>query len=493
MAVLETLSTVASGIQVQYDQVLGPFVSKLSKKIASIPDELLGIIFEAAVRMEGHEGVKMAKSLSHVSRRFRNVALAHRNLWTTLRSNGSEEEWDTFLSRSGPNADLHVYIRTSTSRDRGGWNGFIDCCSQTAFRWKTLTITRLSPPPSPLTPSSGALYFYMQDSIHREADNLREKMKSDMEFVVNACNGGDRVNAWNFPRLVELDIQCKNSKVNFSWSSPNLQVLRYSGQLATPSAVFSAVTNFQYEIASSSVVDDLLKLVGSMPNLLDLQLSLAVEEASLGGFNHFSLSPLCPSVVSFRLLLPFYRIEASQNGDAFITALLHALRIPNVMHLSTFVRIDVHSGRSGLLNGLSCALLPVDVRGADPIIQPTSIDYKIDKRNDFEREDVLWTFPVPLERIPAVSCLTFSACARVIFTREGHAGEDGSKERCRLREIRFSGCKQMTIEDLRLTVQSLKEVGAWNTLERFGLDFCGLVKYGAALEIVGMGKLRYSK
>ncbi len=45
------------------------------KGIASLPDELLPIIFEFAVRAEGRMGATQAIRLSHVSRRFRSIAL----------------------------------------------------------------------------------------------------------------------------------------------------------------------------------------------------------------------------------------------------------------------------------------------------------------------------------------------------------------------------------------------------------------------------------
>ncbi|KLO13740.1 hypothetical protein SCHPADRAFT_350955 [Schizopora paradoxa] len=499
VAVLKTLTTIASGIQAQYDQVLGPSVSKLSKNIASIPDELLGVIFEAAVLKEGREGAKMARSLSHVSRRFRNVALAQKNLWATLRSNGSEEEWDMFISRSGPNAEFRIHIQTSTSRNLRKWDAFIKCCWQTAFRWTTLTMTRLPPPPprSSGFPSLG--YFDMLEISSRTYPKLEQEMRSDMEFVVKAFNGGDReVRAWHFPRLVELEVRSGDSDIDFSWTSPNLQVLRYSGQLPDPSAVFTTLTNFRYGIPSTFVVNDLLEFIASMPNLLDLQLSLSMEiwEGSLGRSYHFAPSPPCPSIVSFRLLVPFPRVARSQNcpSDGIISALLRALRIPNMAKFSAFIGVDDQSEGSELLNSVSCALLPVDIKDVGSLIRPSSIDYTIRKRTDYNNQpsDVLWTFPVPLERIYTVSCLTFSTCARVIFTHEGHTGEDGDTERCQLREIRFSGCEQMTIEDLRLTIQSLKEVGAWDTLERIVLELCDLVEYCAALEVVGMERLRYS-
>ncbi len=44
---------------------------------------------------------------------------------------------------------------------------------------------------------------------------------------------------------------------------------------------------------------------------------------------------------------------------------------------------------------------------------------------------------------------------------------------------------------LQETIQSLKDVGAWDTLERFVVEDCKALKYGVALGAVGREKLRF--
>lgn len=51
----------------------------------------------------------------------------------------------------------------------------------------------------------------------------------------------------------------------------------------------------------------------------------------------------------------------------------------------------------------------------------------------------------------------------------------------------------MDVEGLRLAVQSLKDVGAWDTLERVVIRGCDLLDNDAALEAVGKERLRFMK
>lgn len=508
ISILKSLTAAAEDIKKEYDQVLGPSISQLSKGIDSIPDEILAIIFEVDVREEGARGATMAKLLSHVSRRFRNVALSNRSIWATLRSNGSEEEWETFIRRSGTDTGFHVFIQSIRSRNHKKWDAFMDCCWQTASRWTSLTLTRLAPDPCPPSSrSSRNREPYETDSDGGYDDHMNHirtvEMKKDMEFVMSAFNGGDRlVHTWQFPRLFELDVQCGDLKTKLSWKSPNLRLLRYFGILPRPSAVFSSVTTFQYNLSSSSVCNELLQFIVSMPNVSDLQLELAqaVFRREDVGPLYFPSSSPCPSVTSFSLLVHAYPAMWPHVGERFIAAFLHALRIPNLAHFSCRVPCDMvgrtfDSTVSDSLGGLSRALLPVNI--FEPLSRPTSINYKIVKSDVLIRKPKRnikippWIFPVPLERIPDVSVLTFTTCTQVIFTREDLAGAHGvGLEPSQLREIRFSGC-EMAIKDLQLTVQSLKDVGAWNTLERIVVEQCELLYYESALEVVGMERLRY--
>ncbi len=92
----------------------------------------------------GHKDIREARQavrLSHVSRRFRQVALEEHSLWTTMRSNASKDETETFLSRSGTVTDLHLFVHVAPQRKDIDKNVFMKTFGTTASRWKTLSLT----------------------------------------------------------------------------------------------------------------------------------------------------------------------------------------------------------------------------------------------------------------------------------------------------------------------------------------------------------------
>ncbi|TDL21211.1 hypothetical protein BD410DRAFT_308177 [Rickenella mellea] len=81
----------------------------LEDGIKRLPDDILAIIFEATRHFSGDGPNQFAVCLSHVSRRFRSVALATHLLWTTIRNNYGENQTREFISRSG-RLDLDIKI-----------------------------------------------------------------------------------------------------------------------------------------------------------------------------------------------------------------------------------------------------------------------------------------------------------------------------------------------------------------------------------------------
>ncbi len=131
VSVLKVLMNTALGLQRDYDNCLKLFVPKLSKGIASIPDELVALIFKFATRQENT--LKQTVRLSHVSKRFRRIALAEHCLWATLRTGSSTEELEVCIARSGHNTDLHVVIHLTGIRFFDSiLPAFMDVCWPTA-------------------------------------------------------------------------------------------------------------------------------------------------------------------------------------------------------------------------------------------------------------------------------------------------------------------------------------------------------------------------
>ncbi len=130
------------------------------KGIASLPDELFALIFKIAALSNG---TGQAVLLSHVSRRFREVALGEHHLWATLHSGATRDELETFISRSGFNTDLHVVIHVTPRYFNP--HAFISVCWPTAQRWKTLTISEADD----LQPNNATALFILK-TIDRSYD-----------------------------------------------------------------------------------------------------------------------------------------------------------------------------------------------------------------------------------------------------------------------------------------------------------------------------------
>ncbi|KLO13739.1 hypothetical protein SCHPADRAFT_997160 [Schizopora paradoxa] len=504
ISLLKLLTNIASDFQMEYKQFLSPSTSKLSKAIDSLPDDLLAYIFELAVRMEGPRGATTARSLSHVSRRFRNVALDEKNIWTTLCSSGSQGEWNTFIPRSGTMTDFHVFVEITPSRNYEKWSAFLGRCWQTAPRWATLTLTRITESSTPNYVPPFENDFFRDEYISQQKSRRRQMMQADAEFVMKVFSGADRrIPTWCFPRLLELDIQSEDMKIALSWSSPILQILRCGGHLI-PSAIFSSVSTFQYELASASACNKLLGFIGSMPNILNLQLTItfAIDKQRLNDPIYFHPSSLCPSVTSFHFMVIDHN-PINEKGEKFIAAFLRALQIPKLAHFSSDLRSDGKRRNSmsiyglesvGVPDGLSRALLPQAMNSTEPLFRPSSVQFKIRSGSAVNGPPPKMTpsvFPISLEIIPAVANLTFTTFTQIIFTRKVHAKGDTGRNLCPLREIRFKECNQITADDLLPAVQSLKDAGVWDTLERFVVENCEFVDYEMVLELVGKERLVY--
>ncbi len=491
--ILKPLMKIVLDLQAQYKQTLDPIVAKLSKGIASLPDELLRIVFKFAVWMEGGKGTRQAPSISRISRRLREVALEEHGLWTTLHSNAKKEELATFIFRSGTDTNLHAFVHIADLCRYGGQlHEFMDVCQPTTHRWETLTVTT----------SHGLLL-----------DNNGRSNYWDAEYVLQAfhCKYGAQ-----FPRLEELSVQCTDSDtfesrfaLPWSWMSPNfnLRLLKCSNYLPSPfGGAFSSVTTLSLKQTMSryyyvSGVKTLFEFLTSIPSVSNFELELEIRPGidSEDDFQWLLDSPksVIPSITSFHLRL--VRLAIESNRQKLIAALLQALHMPNMVDLSILIELwDSHESEAEcaeLMRDLSCAVLPVGV--ADPHASLTSLHYKItyDAKDEFTLlRTRLGTFPriftIPLDKIPTVSTLTITARTRTLFTREAQAGVVGGSEKCGLQEVHFVGCDYMEIEDFRSSIQSLKDIEVWESIEQIVVEYCDSLEYDEALEVVGIQRLR---
>ncbi len=59
-------------------------------------------------------------------------------------------------------------------------------------------------------------------------------------------------------------------------------------------------------------------------------------------------------------------------------------------------------------------------------------------------------------------------------------------------KYKFFLCEEMKFPEFQVAVQSLRDVGAWDTLERVVVDGCDSLEYSAISTVVDNRRLRYS-
>ncbi|KLO12554.1 hypothetical protein SCHPADRAFT_998050 [Schizopora paradoxa] len=470
---LTALLDTALDIQRSYNQCMKPFRMKYSMGLASLPDEVLLHIFRF-VALSDETTRKHAVRLSHVSRKFRELVLGEHLFWVELHSSAKKDELDAFLSRSGHDTDLHVVIRV----DPRPFDpmAFLDNCWHTAPRWKSLKICE-----------------------HKDLD---------LRFTANVVlKEMDQRYNLQFQRLHKLHVDGwvehggigNDNELRFkpTWSSPKLRILRCLNFIPLPSTSYSSLSSFATSLLFSGRLNDKLRdlsiLLSSTPTITKLELAITfVHDDGLEVLEPFKFE----NVKIFRFLFPSHTIGTFNND--LVLKIMKTLHLPNLEHfyfsirpVAAFLPRD-EDASSAIIAELARVFVP------DPFLHPklTSLSLTLTcvgklptqkVQNSQRASNILpWTFKVPLDQIPYAASLSFTTFAQIIFTWDG-ASSPGSTSS--LRRLRFSACKKLTSAGLRETIRSLKDAGAWNTLERIVVENCNALKYDETLKEISEDKI----
>ncbi len=302
VSMLKVLLDTALDLQTAFNKRLEPIVSKLSRCMASLPDEVLALIFNFA----GHlDGTKQAVRLSHVSRRFRAVALGERRLWTMLHSNTSKDGLATFIARGGRDADLYIIFHINS--EYFNVRNFLDVCWPTAPRWRWLTVSEHDGLPLRTPTIDAVLKMISSGSPEQQLIRLE-----GIDITSHRASSPRGVNFENH-----------EGGGGFSWTSPNFSVLRSWQYVPSPSPAFVSVTTFDFSIhlASDSYgahTSDLLLFLASAHNIRDVSLLIStngvfdVRQEEAIQLAHC----ICPSITSLKLVLSNFLIR--QHGNNFL-------------------------------------------------------------------------------------------------------------------------------------------------------------------------------
>lgn len=322
------LATSASELLKLYDRRLNPIVSKMSKGLASLPDELIGLILTFAAHHE-EERPGYVGSLSQVSCRFHRIVLGHCDLWSTLlmHHNTKIAYVKRCIRRSGDITGIHLIINDNVSVQVPTVDAFIGVCSSVASRWRTVT--------------------------------LFGDWKKDWDTNNNYTLGGTMNkllrNRLTLPCLHELSL-IQSQFINFdgehtwfqsediqdgtSWVTPNLRVLRCTQYIPPPSFPFNSIALFSLDLTlvPYNISDQMGELVGflsSMTNISEISLGftslnnwnvitdLALHRDGPGSFH--------PAVTTFRLHLRGF--DSPYYAQMMLGPFMDSLQMPNIKHL----------------------------------------------------------------------------------------------------------------------------------------------------------------
>jgi len=258
LSILKVLTETALGLREIFDERLKHVVSQLAKAVASLPDELLALIFKFATLQEG---TRQAIRLSHVSTRFRRVALEEHGLWTTLHSSSKKEKLEASIARSGPNTDLYVIIHINVRLQCFDLRAFMDVCYLTTPRRKTLTISESNDTHPHAGPTGDYILMIMSHNYDLQFPCLHELHITDY-------------------RSIDALVYDYELRFKPTWRSPNLRILCCKGFVPRPSSpLFSSLSSFSIALYVSPIVhpvrlQDVFSFLASTPTITDLDLEI---------------------------------------------------------------------------------------------------------------------------------------------------------------------------------------------------------------------------
>ncbi|KLO06343.1 hypothetical protein SCHPADRAFT_933140 [Schizopora paradoxa] len=492
--ILQNLSTSASELLDIYSHQLDSLSMKLSRGINSLPNELLSHIFHLAYHSSSDRTL-LATRLSHVSRTFRSIVLGDHRFWSTvsLYPDTTEETLGKRISRSGSDTDLHVVVKYKESISASAFHAFVDLCSPTAPRWRSLSL-------------HGVWDTYSDDYLERRweddtaaSDELHKLMEQHHLIL---------------PRLQELhlsdhepdDVQYEipywvSSRSDFEdvhhWVVPNLRILRCNQHIPPPSFPLRTFSVFDLHLMlrlgdTSDQITDLLKFMDFQPNITELILKLDGHEFDIEDEPDIGLYAF-RGITSFQYSVSKVTIEIARHVYGPI---LDSLMMPNLKCFTLSVELlfpcgTLDEGRG--VNALLRRLLP------DPSthlllttviinIQPPPYKSYPQKTHHVPTQDheKLELVAIPLAKLPHVSSLSITTFGRLSFRRRR-----ARTKLYALRELQIRACPRIDVDGLRDVVQSLKNIKAWDGLERVVVRNCDLLDYEGALKVVGKEKLCY--
>lgn len=270
--------------------------------INSAPDDVLAMIFEAAVsgsisKQQVGDSLfsQTALSIASVNRRFRSLALQQPVLWSIMPYRHTSNLVKLFLRRSGDVA-LTVFFGPSVPM------------------WYTEAMKFIS---------------------HRWGQVIARTVNGEFHLLEN----GEEILV--YPRLHTVQLEHPRNEpctVNLSWTIPSLRRLSVQNVIPIfPSDTFASLTSFSIATAGTVYTGRaLLRHLRSMRNLRDLSLSFGSMEAQFGNVP----SPRCTLNSVKRLHIELHHDIHYKDSYQEFDAFLDRLNISNVEKLEVIAIYD---------------------------------------------------------------------------------------------------------------------------------------------------------
>ncbi|KLO20790.1 hypothetical protein SCHPADRAFT_22469 [Schizopora paradoxa] len=315
--------------------------------LVNLNEDVLRVIMDLAVHSHEHnfyehilQSPQTAISISHVSRRFRLLALSSSTLWTNLHGFMLPEAMLAFLERSR-DADLCIvfvldnrHVRSlnddgaAEDDDLAGlqfrYDLLFDAASPHSKRWRSIHVL----------PNFNAVSEGFQPFLHWQGASLRCSL---------ALQDGP------FPRLQYLDARFDepiplHKGFYAGWDASALRELVIAN--APPSILhFAAISKFtfvwdQWSPQNVSIETELLAFLLATPSLEDL--CFRIDRSGIGLLNFAALRLEAALPLELPNIKTLSLFSVSFSTAPTFQALLDRLRLPNLSRLAIHVGMDRH-------------------------------------------------------------------------------------------------------------------------------------------------------
>lgn len=345
-----------------------------------LPDEVLAIILEQVHKSANVFVAHVPVRLSHVNRRFREVALNCPKLWTSVSCFYKSKLLRLFLKRIGNNTGLSVLLEGSPPASARQWRQIYAF----SHRWENVSVVMNS-----FTSSEQKIWPFSEPL--------------------------------ELPRLNSLRIVSMNFH-NFSlpWDTPNIRLLSLTNsKFSLPINIGAGILSFtlaMHDYTSEAIPQVIAAELRQMPNLVRLFLSLNRHTIYTGPYDPAELPCLTSLSVEMRQVL---------RNPIPITSLIRApdLRKMNIMIRGYNPGFDINRCNDALfldsverfpmLQGICYVVVPGYSNETGPVRQPNNILQFLTGREMLERVSLQnpYEFGDSLEgQFPIIRSLLLSRC-----------------------------------------------------------------------------------